>query len=80
VRVTRVAHPFASLSRNRGTQNTTYTYDVLGNLIAATLSNGTKITYLIDAENNRVGSNWIGSSRKLSYSQVNGNWGQVSIV
>ena len=55
MRVTRVAHPFASLSRNLGTQNTTYTYDVLGNLIAATPSNGTKITYLIDAENNRVG-------------------------
>jgi RHS repeat-associated protein len=42
-------------SQTVGTQKTTYRYDVLGNLIAATLSNGTKITYLIDAENNRVG-------------------------
>jgi RHS repeat-associated protein len=42
-------------SQKVGTQTTTYTYDVLGNLIAATLPNGTKITYLIDASNRRVG-------------------------
>jgi RHS repeat-associated protein len=38
-----------------GSQTTTYSYDVLGNLIAATLPNGTKIAYVIDAENHRVG-------------------------
>jgi RHS repeat-associated protein len=42
-------------SMTMGSQTTTYSYDVLGNLIAATLPNGTKITYVIDAENHRVG-------------------------
>jgi len=36
-------------------KTTSYTYDALGNLTAATLSNGTKIAYTIDAENHRVG-------------------------
>jgi RHS repeat-associated protein len=36
-------------------KTTTYTYDALGNLIAAKLPNGTKIAYLVDAENHRVG-------------------------
>jgi RHS repeat-associated protein len=36
-------------------QTTSYTYDVLGNLTAVTLPSGNKITYLIDAENHRVG-------------------------
>lgn len=38
-----------------GTQKTTYKYDVLGNLISVNLPNATKITYLVDAENHRVG-------------------------
>jgi RHS repeat-associated protein len=38
-----------------GSQTTSYQYDVLGNLIAAILPNGTKITYIIDPEDNRVG-------------------------
>jgi RHS repeat-associated protein len=38
-----------------GSQTTSYQYDVLGNLIAATLPNGTKITYVVDAGNRRVG-------------------------
>jgi len=42
-------------SQTVGSQTTTYTYDVMGNLIAATLPNGNKITYVIDAENHRVG-------------------------
>jgi RHS repeat-associated protein len=42
-------------SQTVGSQTTTYTYDVLGNLIAATLPNGTQITYIVDAENHRVG-------------------------
>jgi RHS repeat-associated protein len=36
-------------------KKTTYEYDVLGNLIAATLPGGSKITYVIDAANRRVG-------------------------
>jgi RHS repeat-associated protein len=36
-------------------QTTIYSYDVLGNLIAVNLPNGTKIGYLVDAENHRVG-------------------------
>jgi RHS repeat-associated protein len=39
-----------------GSQTTTYRYDVLGNLIAATLPNGSAITYIIDAANHRVGT------------------------
>ena len=38
-----------------GSQTTTYSYDVLGNLIAVTLPNGTKINYIVDAKNRRVG-------------------------
>jgi RHS repeat-associated protein len=42
-------------SQKTGTQTTKYTYDALGNLTAVTLPNGTKLTYVIDAENHRVG-------------------------
>src|SRR5450432_2324661 len=42
-------------SQKIGAQKTTYTYDALGNLTAATLPNGTKIVYVIDAKNRRVG-------------------------
>jgi RHS repeat-associated protein len=42
-------------SQKIGAQKTTYTYDALGNLTATTLPNGTKITYVIDAKNRRVG-------------------------
>lgn len=38
-----------------GSQTTSYHYDVLGNLITVTLPNGTKITYLTDAANHRLG-------------------------
>jgi RHS repeat-associated protein len=38
-----------------GSQKVSYKYDVLGNLIAVTLANGTKIAYIIDPENDRVG-------------------------
>lgn len=36
-------------------QTTIYRYDALGNLIAVTLPNATHLSYIIDAENNRVG-------------------------
>jgi RHS repeat-associated protein len=42
-------------SRKAGSQTTSYKYDVLGNLISVTLPNGTKIAYLIDAHNRRIG-------------------------
>jgi RHS repeat-associated protein len=42
-------------SRKMGTQKTSYVYDALGNLTAATLPSGTKITYVVDANNERVG-------------------------
>jgi RHS repeat-associated protein len=41
-------------SKTAGTQTTTYQYDVLGNLMAVTLPSGTAISYIVDAENNRV--------------------------
>ena len=41
-------------TRTVGAQATTYQYDVLGNLLAVTLPNTTQISYIIDAENNRV--------------------------
>ncbi len=44
-----------------GSSLTTYMYDVLGNLTAVTMPNGTHIGYLVDAENNRVGKTVNGS-------------------
>jgi len=44
-------------SQKVGSQKTSYKYDVLGNLISATLPNGTKLAYVIDAHNRRVGKN-----------------------
>ena len=41
-------------TQKTGTQTTTYTYDVLGNLTAITLPNATRLTYLLDPENHRV--------------------------
>jgi RHS repeat-associated protein len=38
-----------------GGQTTTYTYDVLGNLTAVNLSNGTAIAYVADPESRRAG-------------------------
>jgi RHS repeat-associated protein len=42
-------------SLKTGTQKTSFTYDALGNLTAVTLPNATKIGYVIDARNERVG-------------------------
>jgi len=36
-------------------QSATFSYDVLGNLTAATLPNGTQISYVIDGQNRRIG-------------------------
>ena len=48
-------------SKTNGSQITNYLYDGLGNLNGATLPNGTAITYITDAENNRVGRQVNGS-------------------
>ncbi|MGA8153050.1 MAG: RHS repeat-associated core domain-containing protein [Terriglobales bacterium] len=44
-------------SQKVGSQKTSYKYDALGNLTSVTLPNGTKIAYVIDAHNRRVGKN-----------------------
>jgi RHS repeat-associated protein len=38
-----------------GTQTTSYQYDVLGNLVSVSLPSGKAISYVVDAENRRVG-------------------------
>jgi RHS repeat-associated protein len=43
------------LNKTNGSQTTTYQYDVLGNLRNVTLPDGTKIEYLIDGQNRRIG-------------------------
>ncbi len=42
-------------TKTAGSQVTHYQYDVLGNLTQVTLPSGTQVSYLTDAENNRVG-------------------------
>jgi RHS repeat-associated protein len=42
-------------SQKIGSQTTAYTYDVLGNLMGATLPSGTAISYIVDPKNRRVG-------------------------
>jgi RHS repeat-associated protein len=43
------------LTKTVGSQTTTYHYDVLGNLLAATLPSGTQVSYIVDGENRRIG-------------------------
>jgi YD repeat-containing protein len=43
------------LSKTNGSQTTTYQYDVMGNLRNVTLPDGTKIEYIIDGQNRRIG-------------------------
>jgi RHS repeat-associated protein len=43
------------LSKTRGGHVTRYTYDVLGNLVAARMPDETQIAYLIDGANRRIG-------------------------
>ena len=38
-----------------GSQKTSFTYDVFGNLTAVTLPTGTKLAYIVDPDNHRVG-------------------------
>ncbi len=43
------------LSKTNGSQTTTYQYDVMGNLRNVTMPDGTKIEYLVDGLNRRIG-------------------------
>jgi len=72
-------------SQTVNSQSTLYQYDVLGNLISATLPNGTKITYIVDPENRRVGKQVNGVlitgylySRNRIVAQLNGTNAVVS--
>lgn len=42
-------------SKTLGGQVTTYAYDLLGNLVSATLPDGTQLSYLADGQNRRIG-------------------------
>ena len=42
-------------SKTAGAQKTTYTYDVLGNLLQVKLPNGATISYVVDGQNRRIG-------------------------
>jgi RHS repeat-associated protein len=53
------------LTKSVGSQVTKYNYDVLGNLLSVTQPDGSKISYIIDPENRRVGK------------QVNGGFKQA---
>ncbi len=48
-------------AKTSGGQTTTYSYDVLGNLRAVALPNGTNIEYVIDGRNRRIGKKVNGS-------------------
>ena len=43
------------VGKSNGTQTTAYAYDALGNLLGATLADGTVISYVIDGDNRRLG-------------------------
>jgi RHS repeat-associated protein len=43
------------VTRTTGGQTASYDYDALGNLMGATLPNGTRIDYLVDGRNRRIG-------------------------
>ncbi len=51
-------------ARMSGIDTTTYTYDVLGNLLAMRLADGTRIEYIVDGQNRRIGKKMNGSLRK----------------
>jgi len=42
-------------TKSEAGQTTSYAYDALGNLVAASLSDGTLVEYLIDGKNHRIG-------------------------
>jgi RHS repeat-associated protein len=63
-----------------GGQTTSYTYDVRGALTAVTLSNGTQITYTVDANGHRIGKSIGGVLQRgwlwdglVPVAEVNGN-------
>jgi RHS repeat-associated protein len=48
-------------SKTVGGATTTYSYEVLGNLLGVTLPDGTEITYLVDGQNRRIGKKMNGA-------------------
>ena len=50
------------LNRITGSGTTSYTYDALGNLLSVQLAGGSTVTYVVDAENRRVGKRLNGSA------------------
>ncbi|MBF0134527.1 MAG: RHS repeat protein, partial [Magnetococcales bacterium] len=43
------------LTKSDSGGTTHYDYDALGNLLGVTLANGTRLDYLIDGQNRRIG-------------------------
>ncbi|HVN79874.1 MAG TPA: RHS repeat-associated core domain-containing protein, partial [Terriglobia bacterium] len=70
-----------------GTQTTTYTYDVLGNLRRMILPDGTQIDYVIDGQNRRIGKKvnglmvqgWLYGSQLAPVAELDGNNSIISI-
>ena len=52
------------LTKTSGTQTNNYQYDQLGNLLGATLANGTAVTYVIDGSSRRIGKKLNGTLTK----------------
>ena len=57
-----------SKTNTQNNETTQHDYDALGNLISATLSDGTSIEYVIDGQNRRIGK------------KVNAPWSKVSYI
>ena len=54
-------------------QKTSYSYDALGNLVATTLPSGSKLSYVIDGENHRVGKE-VGGVLQAGFLYDNNDW------
>jgi len=69
-----------------GVGTTTYTYDALGNLVIVLLPDGTRIDYVIDGQNRRVGKKmngvlqmgWLWHSQLAPVGELNGSGALVS--
>jgi RHS repeat-associated protein len=69
-----------------GVGTTTYTYDALGNLVTVLLPDGTRIDYVIDGQNRRVGKKingvlqlgWLWYSQLAPVGELNGSGALVS--
>lgn len=61
-------------SKSVGALKTSYQYDLLGNLLAVTMANGNKISYVIDPQNRRVGKKVNGTLAAGSFMRTTGWW------